>query len=97
MAIDTINEKLALLEYGESYQPGIPISNDGLDQGDKQQLLWEYPGILWKELVADEPEIIEQLVFKSIIQIVKPFKSIIQIVKPFNSVVQNIKKLFSKI
>jgi len=47
MAIDTINEKLALLEYDEVYQPGIPISADGLDQADKQQLLWGYPGILW--------------------------------------------------
>jgi len=48
MAIDTINEKLALIEYDEVYQPGIPISNDGIDQADKQQLLWGYPGILWQ-------------------------------------------------
>ncbi len=43
----TINEELALLEYGEPYQPGVPISSDGLDQADNQQLLWGYPGILW--------------------------------------------------
>ncbi len=47
MAIDTINEKLSLLEYLEPYQPGVPISADGLDQADNQQLLWEYPGLLW--------------------------------------------------
>ena len=47
MAIDTINEKLALIEYSDIFQPGIPISADGLDQADLQQLLWEYPGILW--------------------------------------------------
>lgn len=43
MAIDTVNEKLALL--GEH----LPISADGLDQADNQQLLWGYPGILWTE------------------------------------------------
>lgn len=51
MAIDTINEKLALLEYLEVYQLGIPISADGLDQADNQQLLWEYPGLLWSAAV----------------------------------------------
>ena len=59
MAIDTLNEKLALIEYGEVYQPGIPVSNDGLDQADNQQLLWEYPGFLWGALIVKEPEIIE--------------------------------------
>ena len=49
MAIDTTNEKLALIEYGDVFQPGIPISADGLDQADNQQLLWGYPGILWEE------------------------------------------------
>ena len=52
MAIDTDNEKLALIEYGDIFQPGIPISADGLDQADNQQLLWEYPGILWSALAA---------------------------------------------
>jgi hypothetical protein len=49
MAIDTNNEKLALLEYDEVYQFGIPISADGIDQADQQQLLWGYPGISWLE------------------------------------------------
>jgi len=48
MAIDTINKKLALLEYEELYQPCLPISSDGLDQADNQQLLAGYPGILWE-------------------------------------------------
>lgn len=43
MAIDTVNEKFALL--GQH----LPISADGLDQADNQQLLWGYPGILWAE------------------------------------------------
>ena len=41
MAITTVNEKLQLL--GET----CPISADGLGQDDLQQLLGEYPGILW--------------------------------------------------
>lgn len=54
MAIDTVNEKLALIEYSEPYQVGIPVSSDGLDQADKQQLLWEYPGFLWIEGWTEE-------------------------------------------
>lgn len=52
MAIDTTNEKLALIEYGDIFQPGIPISADGIDQADKQHLIWEYPGILWGVVVT---------------------------------------------
>lgn len=47
MAVDTVNEKLALLAYMQPWQSPAPISADGLGQDDKQQLLWEYPGILW--------------------------------------------------
>ena len=52
MAIDTHNERLALIEYGDVFQPGIPVSSDGIGQDDKQQLLWGYPGILWEVIVA---------------------------------------------
>ena len=52
MAITTDNDKLALIEYGDIFQPGIPISADGLDQADDQQLLWGYPGVLWTEPVV---------------------------------------------
>jgi len=53
MAIDTTNEKLALIEYGDIFQPAIPISADGIGQDDQQQLLWEYPGILWGAITFD--------------------------------------------
>lgn len=53
--IDTLNKKLALIEYGDVYQPGIPVSGDGIDQADNQQLLWEYPGILWEQLAQTTP------------------------------------------
>jgi len=47
MSINTKNEKLAIIEYGDIFQPGIPQSTDGIGRNDKQQLLWGYPGILW--------------------------------------------------
>ena len=45
MAIDTINEKLALIDFGDIWQPGIPISADGLDVSNNgcecyQQWVW---------------------------------------------------------
>lgn len=61
MAIDTFNKKLALIEYSEPYQIGIAVSNDGLDQADKQQLLWEYPGLLWGQLPQITPWLISSL------------------------------------
>ncbi len=53
MAIDTNNEKLALIEYGDVFQFGVPISADGIDQADNQQLLWDYPGLLWATYSAN--------------------------------------------
>lgn len=47
MAIDTTNEKLALITFHQIWNTPAPISADGLGQGDKQQLIAEYPGILW--------------------------------------------------
>jgi hypothetical protein len=47
MAIDTINKKLSMMEWGLPYEPGLPMSPGTLGQDDKQQLLWGYPGILW--------------------------------------------------
>ncbi len=53
MAIDTNNEKFALLSFRQPWQCPVPISADGLDQADLQQLIWDYPGLLWTELVSD--------------------------------------------
>lgn len=47
MAIDTNNEKFALIDMGDVWADALPISSDDLGQDDKQHLLWEYPGILW--------------------------------------------------
>jgi hypothetical protein len=46
VAIDTINEKLALMEE-DIWEPALPISPGSLGQDDKQQLIWGYPGLLW--------------------------------------------------
>lgn len=48
MAIDTNNEKLALISYNQPFNPAIPISSDGLDWDDKQHLIWQYPGLEWE-------------------------------------------------
>ena len=48
MAIDTNDEKLALMEWDQVWEPGLPLDEaSGFDQGDRQQLLWGYPGVLW--------------------------------------------------
>ena len=52
MAIDTTNKKLALMEWGQVGEPGLPISPGTFGQDDKQQLLWGYPGVLWTSIVG---------------------------------------------
>lgn len=42
MAVDTVNEKLALME-DMPWEPGLPIDPSTFGTDDKQQLLWEYP------------------------------------------------------
>lgn len=39
----------------EIWEPGIILNEtSSFNQGDKQQLLWGYPGILWAELAAEQ-------------------------------------------
>lgn len=47
--IDTTNEKLAIIELEDVWEPGLPMSPGTLEQDDQQQLLWGYPGALWGE------------------------------------------------
>ena len=52
MAIDTNDKKLAVMQMGMPFAPAIALNETSpFSQGDKQQLLWGYPGILWGELV----------------------------------------------
>ncbi len=48
MAIDTNNKKLALMNLRLPFFPSVPLSPGALGQDDNQQLLHEYPGILWE-------------------------------------------------
>lgn len=32
------------------WEPGLPMSPGTLGQDDQQQLLWDYPGILWGQM-----------------------------------------------
>lgn len=57
MAIDTNAKKLAIMEWDEVYEPGIPLSPGAapFSQGEKQNFLWGYPGILWAALTDRIP------------------------------------------
>ena len=57
MPIDSTNKKLALLEFEDVWEPGLPMAPGALGQDDQQQLLWGYPGILWG-LAAHVPDYI---------------------------------------
>jgi hypothetical protein len=52
MAITTINQKLAVMEWEDYAEPALPLSPGALGQDDQQQLLWGYPGVLWAEPVV---------------------------------------------
>jgi hypothetical protein len=52
MAITTVNDKLAIMEFGQIWEPGLPISPSTLGQDDQQQLLHGYPSVLWGAYIA---------------------------------------------
>lgn len=52
MAISTTNEKLAVIEWDNFSEPGLPLSPGAFGQDDKQQLLWGFPGVLWAAAVG---------------------------------------------
>lgn len=48
MAIDTNTKKLAVMEMGDYWEPGLPLAPGAtFEQGELQQLLWGYPGLSW--------------------------------------------------
>lgn len=59
MAIDTVNEKLALIVFGRTTDPAnIPTAPGSIGQDDKQQFLWGYPGLLWAAVTAAVEDVI---------------------------------------
>ena len=56
MAITTTDEKLAVMQWNMPFAPAIVLDETSpFSQGDQQQLLWGYPGILWPLLVPVIP------------------------------------------
>jgi hypothetical protein len=55
VAIDTVNEKLAVMEWCSIWEPGLPLNPGAFGQDDQQQLVWDYPGILWGEVSISAP------------------------------------------
>lgn len=61
MSLTTTNGKLAVMEWDQDYEPGLPISPGAFDQADQQQLLWGIPEVLWgEEVVIVSPHIFLQ-------------------------------------
>lgn len=67
MAIDTINEKLAIMEFGQVWEPGLPRSPGTLGADDRQQLLYGFPGVLWAAAVALAPGNLSDCMFTALI------------------------------
>ena len=56
MAVTTDDEKLAVMVLNNPLAPNVVLNETApFSQGDKQQLLWGYPGVLWQPPVAVEP------------------------------------------
>lgn len=50
MALDSINDKVSIMEFCQVWSPGMPISPGAtFTQGNKQHLIWGYNGIDWNE------------------------------------------------
>lgn len=53
MAIDTNNEKLAVMEWDNQWEPGIPmVSTSFPTQAHKQQLLLGMPDPVWTPILG---------------------------------------------
>lgn len=46
-AVATTNGRLAVMEWCQVWEPGIPLSPVTFGQDDQQQLLWDFPEVLW--------------------------------------------------
>lgn len=48
MAVDTPSKRFSLLEMDFPFSMNLPVPSGSFDQGDRQQLLHGYSGILWE-------------------------------------------------
>ena len=88
MAIDTNNEKLAIMEMGNVWEPGLPLSPGAFGQDDQQQLVWGYPGILWGAPAALVHELLSQKV--AVVRAVKTSVQVTGAVKDESGVTRKI-------
>lgn len=42
MAIDTAAKRLTMIDYGDIFQPGIPVPDGSVTVADRSQFLWSY-------------------------------------------------------
>jgi len=47
VSLATDNGKLAVMEWDQDYEPGLPLSPGAFGQDDQQQILWGIPEVLW--------------------------------------------------
>ena len=48
MAVDTRDKRFAMMNLGLPFLGfDHPLADNTIDQGDRQQFLWGYPGIAW--------------------------------------------------
>jgi len=52
MALTSINQKLAVMEWCSIWEPGLPLSPGSLGQDDQQQLIWDNPSPTWGEVTV---------------------------------------------
>jgi len=64
VAIDTNNEKFALITFQQLWNTPLPISSNGLGQDDKQHLLAQYPGILWLEAEEEPARTLKAVIYE---------------------------------
>ena len=61
MAVDSRDKRMSLIGLAAPVPAVLPNPDGAFSQGDRQQLLWGYPGILWAELVDLSGQIVCEL------------------------------------
>ena len=52
MAVDTDNEKLALMSFMQPWMLPLPWDTDGIGADDQQHMIWGYPDPEWATVAA---------------------------------------------
>lgn len=68
MAIDTRQKRRSIMLRGCVFMNRLPIPDGSFDQGDRQNLLYKYSGILWVSIIGEFIAIKKELLTKYIIK-----------------------------